>query len=73
VNYASRELGYIHGDWLKPLTDTLVDLDISRNNVERLPGSIPWNFPNLTRFNATRNLLSNFEPPEGCVKCKRLV
>ncbi|XP_061163666.1 leucine-rich repeat serine/threonine-protein kinase 1-like isoform X2 [Saccostrea echinata] len=73
ANYSHKELGGFHEHWLSDYKNILVELNISNNNIRRLPAAIPWSLPSLKIFNASFNKITAFkvESPSA-IQCSHL-
>ncbi|KAK3096675.1 hypothetical protein FSP39_002282 [Pinctada imbricata] len=57
-DFSRRGLGGFHSSWIHTFIMSLVELDISYNQIKTLPQCVPWSLPNLRIFNAAHNQLS---------------
>ncbi|XP_048737830.1 leucine-rich repeat serine/threonine-protein kinase 1-like isoform X4 [Ostrea edulis] len=73
ANYSHRDLGGFHLLMLSDYSNILVELNISNNNISRLPASIPWALPALKIFNASCNKISMFKvESQSAIQCSCL-
>jgi len=69
--YRKLSLGGFHFSWVANVQETLVELDLHKNNLTTLPSEIPWCLPNLLVLNVSHNKLTTLLSPQGSLQCVR--
>ncbi|KAI0237313.1 Leucine-rich repeat serine/threonine-protein kinase 1 [Lamellibrachia satsuma] len=60
IGWASKNLSALHPMWLVPYAETLTELDLSSNDIQRLPDVVPWQLENLKKLDVSSNQLHAF-------------
>ena len=61
--------------WLVPYAETLTELDLSSNDIQRLPDVVPWQLESLKKLDVSSNQLHAFMDggTVGKILCIRFV